>query len=413
MNIFFISIFFLLFILSKRITRSLYNPFFLVMGPYAFIVSFNNFVAVRYGFYEISDLAIFYLLFGMLLFFIGFLLAEIYSAFLIPNLKRFSTQKSFIFNYNLNAINLFVLVSAVLLLFRILIIFLRYGGEHLVEAEVLSSGFFGHLSVIAIVFVPILLDAGLRTAKKRFFIAVALLLLSTFFSFTKYHVIFPIIYIFIYLTIEYRVNFFKPLFFASIIIVTLFFLNYVVSFFIKGRYAEMSFLLNHIWKYIAGGTINFNLFVHNPIFEYNSVDFLFVSITPIMNMILQKLGFPVFTANKPPFLESFPEVSSIGGGSNVLCTVGLIYGDGNIFWFTFFMILQGFLLSFFWKLATKTRSASIKLFGCVVMAFSTLSFFANYWGLSRSWLTVFWALLLPLFFIKKKKTIVFTKQAPS
>lgn len=396
----FIFVFIIEYFVLHMIRKKAASAFLYVMGMYVAIVLINNLFAVKYGFFLIKNETIFVLIGGVSLFFVGIVIENFFNQAKynrkIGNIQNSVLNGEIQFNKEIllndnqwKFVLIYCSVVVIISLGRIALDYTRYGLTYLTDDDltnIKSTGLVAHLLISVYVLAPVLLHQRLVTGKKKYSIVYVLILLTAFLSFVKYHVISILLFSYFYITVKnpkYRKRAFIIL---LAFIVVAFFSNYILGFMVRSIYigneaGTIPYLIKHLWTYISGGTINFNLIINNLQVDYDGSDFLISFLYPIGNMFYHRfIGLDIANPCSIPYIETmYPKVAN-DKWSNVLCSMGYIYGNGNLFWFSIIMILWGFITSYMYKLMKTTNKTNVLLCCCCYFSYNVLSFFGHYWG---------------------------------
>lgn len=176
-------------------------------------------------------------------------------SFLLPNNDKTRFSKSYVSNENKYPIFVFLLIEFVFLIGKI-----NYAPIGSLEFEEnYSHGVFAHLNNFLIVLTAYMICFSKKNLFVFFVIAIGLLL--SFISGTKYHIIFIfLVYVIKCLYSPSKKTFLKIVIGCLMGVFTLFAINYLVNFFIRGTLDDrfIRFALNHFIKYVSGGFIGFS-----------------------------------------------------------------------------------------------------------------------------------------------------------
>jgi hypothetical protein len=418
-EIFLIFSFIFFWFILKRLTMTTFNSFLLIMGPYLIIIIFNNIYAVNYGFFRVNNEAILVHFLAFSSFFAG----ATYKAGIINPLKNKKNRKSWrtnvqidIYDPNfLHAINSFVFIVGVLGLVNVFLsIRTLYSiGDGNLE-HLAAEGIIGHLLLGARIFVPILLDVGLQKKKKLFLISSFLIIIVTFSSFIKYHIISFVLYLYSYFFWKINKKVIKYTFLLIICVFSFFSINYIIDFYSKGHSYDVygtSFYFRHFWRYVAGGTIKVNEIVGNKTVTYNMIDFIVHNTFTYPNMFIQKIGLNVI---KPIGHFGTAEGYTLIGNNintNVISLLGQMYNSGAILPFIFLTFLFGLIAQSCWDTIRYSQKINKVLSSASIYAFFLFSFFHNMWrGSIQPWELMIFAYFLPVIFWRLTRRISFGRK---
>ena len=379
------------------------NLISLLMAPYVVIVSLNNFLVYKMGFYKISDDVIIMLMMAFIPFFLGSLPFR-YKTKTHPESKNaFLLQQ-----YNVTRIKWYLYFVGLIGIIKAIILF-RQGAffNDIDDSEgIMGNGIVAHMLLSTYSVLPIYFLHWTYKKDLKGLIPVILILIVAFSSLIKYNVIGPIITLFIFVSI-YRTSLLRKASIGLGIFVALFFVaNYAIGFAIAGSDVPPEFYIGHFWKYFSGSVIYDNYIFTSGIrvdtsLFYKLMTFLFA----LPNMFFGKL----FDVTYFPHVgQQMRDVSDFGEQSNVVDVVGYIYpsrGEGSdILLFMIFYFVIGFFFSFLYK----KRLERVRRLDTFITNFLTyfvfLSFFAPFFVLTNPWEIIIWALIMPYFFYNHHKT---------
>lgn len=375
----------------KRITS-----FILVMGPYIVIALLNNFVAVRFGFYRITDNTLFMVLIGCFTFFLGN--CAVYAAYsgrrlvvkdVIPEAREDILSIPRIKWY----------VSAVLLarLLQLAWLFLTKGPQAMIANDfelMVTRGMMGHLMISVFPLIPVLFYNWVMDRKDVY----SLLLTFVFFIFAfveseKAQVLTITIAVFLYCAFKNRDNLHRGAVIVGIMILLLFVSNYASKFLLQGLYdkVETAYYFYRFWNYIAGSLINSRAVTDMfGVIRTNGLDYLTGVFLALPNLFIKGLTGAKIGPNAGkgiPYIGDTMKVTAFDAGQrvqrgNVVSTMTHIFGGGNWAEFVIAMIIWGIISEYILvRMYTDGRDAS--LMGCsCFMAFSVISFFGSYYTLA-------------------------------
>lgn len=384
--------------------RRIVDEFFLVMTPYVIIIVLNNLYFTGKGFTRIEDEIIGAHTIGMILFFIGTVIAYYFTKarpkIVFIHQKRIN--ESVLFSGQLEILGwffaCFVFIGKVLLI-------REYGlsGFITLGDEIKMASIFNHAELIMAVLAILLFEYYIIKKKKRLLILVAVSVGLIFTTFIKYHVISLIICFYIFTVIRHPKYAVKLGVATVIIIIVAYVGNYFLGFLTRGVKVGQDFYINHLWGYIAGGTINISnveSFVTNRS-QVSIVTWVLRMITSLPSMFTSKLlGAEIV---QYPYL-SFPMFSIGASYSNVISILGSAFFHGKWIPFSIFMLIWGWICGIVYnKTIDVGASIRMQLAGCVFLAYNMLSFFSSFFVLSTPWETIVWAIIVPSFFARRIK----------
>ena len=393
-----ILIYILTVIVLKYITYSTINSYACITLPYVAIVILNNFIFhYRFNYYEINSHIIYTTVFGLLFFAMG------------SSVPYFINKNNSIKNDRcIHRLNIGMMKRAmnaiVILMFLVTLIYLYIFTTKGAETVKLNdyallneNSLLSHLRIWLGALLPLILFFDIKLSQKLLLIGFGLFLTSI--SFVKYHAIFISLYIFFYYIFMKSprsiLEIVRKCIIASVVIFSIFLLNYYVLLNGNLNIEFLKFILNHIWKYIAGGTIAFesvvDLSISDPAFSKTLDMFL-----PIPKLILNKIGFQIPTFSSLSTTTHWVKVSASGQITNVFSTFSQICA-GGLLSSAVVLLFWGAITSYVYKIGNETRNSNVKLCYASIISFMVLSFFANFWILSNPWEYSLSALIIPCF----------------
>ena len=376
------------------------NLISILMGPYAFIVFFNNFYVYKLGFHIISDEVLLMLLLAFVAFFLGSI------PFNTISITKKEEDTPLLFeNYEMSRIMYFLLFVGVLGILRVIyFVFTGAFSNDFDEMEgVVTGGIVGHLLLASFSLLPIYFIYWTYNKRLLTFIPILLIIIVTFAGFIKYTIIGMFVSIFICLII-YRKSLLKK---AAIILVSfvafVFYMNYAIGFALTDSSVDADFFISHFWKYLAGSVIYDNYIFTLGIETESNLGYKFLTyLCAFPNMFLS-----VFDVRLYPYeiLEMLP-VSVFGEDSNVADAIGYLYPSKGalieIIYFYVFMFILGLVFSYIYKLnmyKTHCFNVFIVNFLCYFVFFS---FFGTFYVNSPPWEILVHSLIIPPLFYKRK-----------
>ena len=280
--------------ISVYVSSTAFSSFLMIIGPYVLIILINNLIAIRFGFYSVSESSIIVTMISFPSFLSGAAIVAIAGRKKQRVVEKIDTDMRTMPDNFYSIANMFSFVIGISCFIAILLRLLSVSDIRVANLEILRlDGPLAHGLIAARVLVPVLLEQGFRKKKKFYFVTSVIVLLCTFASFTKYHIISQVLYMYVYFFWKNK----KRMIVLTIgmigIVIILFALNYLIDFISKGMSYDVygkDFYVRHLWKYIAGGTINLNNIVNNSSITYSAGDFIIDTFFTYPNMFLRKLG---------------------------------------------------------------------------------------------------------------------------
>lgn len=389
------------------------NLISLLMAPYVAIVSLNNFLVYKMGFYKISDDVIIMLMMAFVPFFLGSLPFK-YKVKTHPESKNsFLLQQ-----YNISRIKWYLYFVGIIGIVKAVILYRQ--GSFLSDVDddsegIMGNGIVAHLLLSTYSVLPIYFLNWTYKKDLKGLIPVILILIVAFSSLIKYNVIGPIVTLFIFISL-YRTSLLKKASIGLGFFVALFFVaNYALGFAMAGSDVPAAFYIGHFWKYFSGSVIYDNYIFTSGIRVDTSLFYkLMTFLLALPNMFFGKL----FDVTYFPHVgQQMRDVSDFGEQSNVVDVVGYIYpsrGEGSdILLFMIFYFVIGFFFSFLYKKRLERAMRFDTFIANFLTYFVFLSFFAPFFVLANPWEIIVWALIMPYLFYNNHRIIKLNQYATS
>lgn len=378
--------------------KGLFNATFLIMGPYIILSILNNICFVHMGFIRISETTLFFLLWIQVIFFFGDFWGQICAQKIkdkMVNVKEYSTLK---INYPL--IKVYILSVCVLRIGTLLIKFFSFGVEGMIANDFAHFGLTGIVAHLQLSIKPLLAVLFYSWTKNRkdyaSLLIVCLGIIITFSSFIKYHVITLVLMIFIYYCINRPHKFIKIGITTLGMIFLLFIGNYLLGFILRGTHSNFEFYVIHLWKYIAGGTINTDVVLNNSNQYMMSIEeWLRNFLMPFPSMFINK-----FIKSYSSITIWFPFTPVMADGSelsNVVSTAAFISFLPSIVIEISMFCFWGWFSALILRLALSIKSLLIRSFATVFFTYNILSFFSCFFRLSAPWEELMWSIIIVIF----------------
>jgi len=392
-------------VIYSILSRNILNAFTLLTVPYLLIILVNNMYMYKKGFYLVEDNTMLFLFVSFFAFWIGGLVTLILKNFVVGKAKRYSIKS---IKYDYPKMFKYALFVIMLMLIK-LILAIKSNGLSYIGSEEFSGyllkGITGKLMITCYPIAPMILFAWFENKRKiNYLMTFLLIVMFTFLTFIKYHIISLIIITFVYLFFKQRKYANQSFWIFVIGIPAAFILNYIVSFKVRGMVVDSSFYLQHLWNYVGGSLINdnnildYNFRSETSIF-YNLGMFMF----PLLNMILSPLGITLPHLIILPFFQ-------IGNTSqmvtNVIDQFTSLYNSpdfsGKIFFFLLILIILGIFSELFvGKLNNPKNDGSLLFASCYANFFLVLGFFGAFYTQPLAWIWMIFSWLVPKVFEKK------------
>lgn len=373
---------------DKRLTS-----FVLVIVPYIAITLINNFIAVRLGFFRISDNTMFMVLVGSLMFFVGncIVQASYTGAPLAVHEKERAADRDVMSLFRIKIYVSMVLGIRTLQLLRLIA---SQGLDNMIANDFelfVTRGLMGHLMISVFPLIPVLFYDWVKDRRNLYSLFLSgLYFVLAFVETEKAQVLTITIAIFLYCVFKNRSYLARGGVILASMIVVLFIGNYVAKFLLQNIYDAVGkeYYVYRLWNYIAGSLINSRCATDSiRAVKTNGFDYLLDVLLSLPNlfaggMLHIQLGPDVRFAF--PYIRDFMQVTQYTAGyrsqtGNVISTMTYIFGNGNWFAFIAVMILWGFICEMILCKMTVSARDSIIMFCCCFMAFSMVSFFGTYY----------------------------------
>ncbi|UQZ84337.1 hypothetical protein SK3146_03583 [Paenibacillus konkukensis] len=411
-EMFLIFIFFSIVIIEYMKRKTILNIHTLIMGPYVAVAILNNWIATKFGYNEVSKDSLIIIIYAIIIFYFG----SSYCSFLIKYKSRIKSCTNVDhedhFSINMRHIQVYITIVLSVRFLDLVSGFLLGGYSKMIENDFEAmqlSGVPAHLMLSIYPLLAILFYQWLRQKKKSYLVLVILASILSFASFIKYHVISLFLIIFIYCAIKNKKYFIKGARIMIISVISIFFLNYFISFIMRSLEMSNDFYIYRLWTYIAGGSITLNAIPNSVASNYDVLDWLTKTFRPLPNMLIYSIHGPI------PFDDIGIGYQIIGYGTstgriletNVINFLGEIYATDSFAFFILAVFLWGVICQFVYERAVNQKNEKYKLFAAVFLTYSMLSFFANYFSLSATWESLIWAtIIFPIFKSKQKLEIM-------
>lgn len=390
----------LVLIVKKAANFSIFDGFFFVMSPFVFIILLNNLFFYKMGFLMIPADIVHLHTVAVIIFGLGTLIvdAQRQTVRVQPILSRYETT-----DISLSAVYLITCFSLAIVFLDMIMRVRAYGlANVLATAEGTEQGSFAaHLTLLLTPLSVLLFDSYCEKKKKLCLLLLALCMVGVFATFIKYHIISAVLTLAIYTIVRRPALVKKAIIFAGIGIVLFFVLNYAIGFAVRDMEVAGSFYLNHLWKYLVGGTANIDnipsYLAENKI-ELSFSEWTLAMGTSFWDMFsLKFFGKEICDYQFSTILPNFP-LNVIGDEqSNVISFLGAVYVHTNLAGFIAFMLIWGIVVQCVYAIVKGSRSLAAILPASVFLTYNMLSFFSCFWELSNPMETIFLAFALFFF----------------
>ena len=397
--LFSISIIFMSIIIFK-LYKKIVTPFSVLVLPFLFIILFVNTIGENLGYYKISDEVILFILF----IFISFFLAHLFVLFFESKFKyRIKEIRLIEIDFVMKVAMYISLLTFILLFLKAYFLIGLDGFFSNSMAKVTERGILAHLKMIGYPAFYYFCYKYFNSRNKRSLIFIFLFLFFSFSSMTKYHVIFPVIGVFLF--ISFYINNFKIIKYSIIVflIITIIFIGNYSIYFLKTHnsieFKNVIWSFNHMISYIVGGPI-----VLTQLMDMNfSVDSSITLVERVSNVILprtfSKFGIDIF------YLADFTQINNSGAKSNIETFFGSLYYFLNYFGSLVFMFVFGIITSTIYLVALKSKNLILRILVSHIMTIIFLMFFSNYFSLLGIWERMVWILFTPLLIVLKNNKL--------
>ncbi len=400
----------LIVIFYQKIYKRSINSFNAIMLPYVVILLINNHIATKFYFKEINSDTQWMIFLGIIFFFIGsvFCILTISNRFKKNNNKEINTNKILVEKTVPYVIIVLLIRSAQLLKY-----YFNYGLHGMIENDFkmfVSRGPVSHLMLSVFPLMMLYFYHWLKNKKdKKYLILFLIYAIYSFIETEKAQIISLVLSTYIYCSLKDKKYFKRGLFLIFPLIGIVFITNYASKFILQGfvENVEGTYYVYRLWTYIAGGIINSNLITSSSSQVItNGFDYIWDIIFAFPDMIINKffgikMGGQV--AENLPYLSSFPSVTTISSGfeaqeGNVVSTMTMAYGNGNILAFGIFSILWGFISECIFLNIHFNNNDRKNIFFCCYITFSILSFFGSYYTTTSFMERFIWCFIIGIVF---------------
>lgn len=395
---------------SYIVNKRLINIISIFSIPYMIIIPINNLIMTRYGFYKITNEVILMILSGLIMIFIGGLIADfnkrVSKTKVIIDYEQ--NHEKFIF-YRIKTIKKYVYLVAVITIIRLTLIIVQHGLLYITTADfegILIRGVFGHLLLTIYPLIPILFYYWLNNKKEVSYLFIVMLSIVLFFlTFVKYHSIGIVLMIYLFVSIENHKYIKKGALVVITFACSLFVMNYFLSFMIRDTTSLLkdNYYLEHFWNYMAG-----SLIYDNRIFEtgirlntnifYKIGTFTLAPISQFTNVLF---GIRLCPHEALPFQY----VGTNGERGNVVDAIGYLYPSnvnfGEIIVWCIFLVFIGFLFTKIYTNELKKKNRFAVTLAAFMTFFMAFSFFGSFYINFTCWEILFWCFIMPKIFDRR------------
>ena len=409
----YVGLFLFIMCLNMKMRHTFFDTFLFVVGPFVAIILLNNVFIVKLGFIEIPAYIITMHTVAMLVFYLG----TCFSQHLYPriNSQRVVRYDS-LSDYSIKTLLWIISVCELIIIIDDLIRLRRFGPLNFINGGEAfgSSSIAAHLSRLLVPLLIILYDFYCEKKVKKYLVNLGIGLILLFATFIKYHVIGAVLSIFIYVAIK-RPDLIRKLGLIVIgMVISLFVVNYMLTFMAYRVNVSNEFYFQHLWQYIAGGTINIDTaiqyFNNSPDKHLSIIEWIWEMLSSFPSMITRGLfGWRITEYNFSYMIPFF----DIGGFSraNVLSIPGAAFIQAGYSGLTFFVFISGIIVQYIFLKAKNTKSVSVLTSASIFLSYCLLSFFSSFFELTGPWETIFWSIvIIPVLKMKiKNGRIIYRK----
>lgn len=396
MTLIFSSIIISLISFNIKVYKKLINPLSVFAFPFLFIVIIINFFGDKIGYYKVSDKVLFIILICIISFFVGNVLILFFS----KKNNIFSKKK-----YEFKNLDFAMGLAISICFFSFIVLYLKaYYYVGIVNfykppmTQILKSGIFAHLVYLGYPAFYYYIIKFIKTGEKRYFFLIFIYIFLSFGTMTKYHVLFPIVGSFFFLSFHVKkTRLFKYILICLMIIIILFMTNYLVFFLINNNFNldKIIWSLDRLLFYIVNGPIVFSEHIENNIMPNHNISIF----TRVSNVLLPKAT-ELIGLERIDYKKFF-KVNDRGFSGNVITFLGESYYFLGLWGSVTLMVILGFIVSLFYKLAFITKNLIIEIFTSHLLTIIFLMFFGNYFSLLPIWERMFFILFIPILTIFK------------
>jgi len=391
--------------------KSIFTPFTVVSFPIVMIVLYAESIGRLRGYYSITLDTYTFLIFNFFLLWLPGQLVFFANSGNIKGIGEFENIEIFIQKFGL--ILLFFLWIAILSAFLDLFSFIRQYGIYIVTTETFEKnygrGILGHLTLLGYPsFILLASYVPPNINKKVTLISLFLMAFVIFVSQIKYHLILPLITIFIlkFFITKDKIKAYRNLVIAGILISLIFAMTYFFTFTIAYGYSEalssIGFILKHFEHYIVSGPLALSKLLS----DYRNIFSIKDLFVPLINIYQWLIGDEIYTtASRIELWIAISETDSTNVGT-MFAAIYLALGyHGTLF----FSLMIGIISYLIYYVAIRTRKVRWVLLNCWLMSILILSFFSYYFNLLLIWEVAFYSWIIPILSSAFNQIFYFTK----
>lgn len=393
--LFAISTIFMLIVIFK-LYKKIVTPFSMLVLPFLGIILFVNIIGRQLGYYKISEEVILFILLIFISFFIANILILFFSNKLNKSIKVVKLKE---IDFAMKAAMLISLSAFGLLFIKSYFVI---GLDNFFSdemANITEDGIFAHIKMIGYPAFYYFFYKFFKTKDKLSLIFLILFLFFSFGSMTKYHVIFPVLGVFMF--ISFYIDNLKIIKYSIILflIVTIIFVGNYSIYFLKTQGSleieKIIWSFDHMISYIVGGPIVLSKTMGSNFSINSSVSLIERISNVILPRTFSKIGIDFFP------LLGYIQINKFGVQSNIATFFGGLFYFLNYFGAIIFMFVFGLITSYIYLIALKSKSFIMRILSAHIMTIIFLMFFSNYFSLLGIWERIFWILFIPILTIIK------------
>lgn len=360
----------LLFYLDYFLWRKLITPFILTTFPIFFLIIFNEFIAIHFGFYSVTH--------GTFLWIItlGTVICAISSLFsrILTLTSYQKKQNTFIKNFKTNHNIFLYMIKTLVMATFIYIIILWIQGNSLNNIKIaLGKGVLGHLVLLNILAITVIYGINEKLNLTNIILIIIAFIPLFIYGTRGWMLISMLSAIFLrgFIYNKWPNRYFivlSPIFGCAFL-----FVSYLYKNIFSNVEANNIDILYHVLGYFVAGIQGGNALLDSNV---NSLPYLEMIFSGIINIFLMISGSQQFVSNVAP---NFFNVSTYDFSTNVSTALGTIYyGLGEI-WGSLYIFLLYIVLNFLFII--KHKNFYLLVYTSILSAGIFLSFFEFYLGL--------------------------------
>jgi oligosaccharide repeat unit polymerase len=373
----------------KRL-NSIITPFTFSAWPFLVICLLNNFILVHFKFKPVTARAQLFILVNLVIIWV---VGSIMYHFLYPVKKDYDSDRyKLIFKDIVDYQYLIILIAWITIILnfnRAINLLSAHGGilflgDQRFEDQMSGGGgdIVGHIVEVGkICYLLLIFTISFAKNKFLYFVTIIALLLSTALTMVKYHVMWLVLFTFLFFIINKPVR--KQVKTMAVVIMVLFLVMNLFWVSMTLVWGTFSFENKEVWNYFVQQT--FNYFVSGPIvldkwLTFGDVKPDWVMFLVLLNIKNVLVGNPERIIAVPYVCNGFYDVAP-HSNSNVGTAFGVYYLIGGYI-FAFFMVTVISIVSYIIYYKNKTSKSKILVFlNLLLLTLNTYNFFAQYFTL--------------------------------